>query len=190
MAKFIEKADENNPWESLKSLVDLGNFSRFIALEQLVNHWDGYTQTNNYRMYHNPETKKFEFFPHGADQLFQDLRGDIFREQGGILSRALIETGSGKEIYHQVMKQLLDQVWNESKIKSQIAEVYRLIHPYLVKELGKKYQHRRVEDFEQSTRRLLQFIDARRFAVLSQLQDAEQKSPHGVNIVGLDFVLI
>ena len=63
----------------------------------------------------------------------------------------------------------------ESKIKSQIAEIYRLIHPYLVKELGKKYQHRRVEDFEQSTRRLLQFIDARRFAVLSQLQDAEQK---------------
>ena len=175
LAKSIEKAGENNPWESLKNLVNLGNFSRFIALEQLVNHWDGYTQTNNYRMYHNPETKKFEFFPHGADQLFQDLRGDIFCDQGGILSRALIETGSGKEIYHQVMKQLLDQVWNESKIKSQIAEVYRLIHPYLVKELGKKYQHRRVEDFEQSTRRLLQFIDARRFAVLSQLQDAEQK---------------
>ncbi|HIA12832.1 MAG TPA: hypothetical protein EYN69_12305, partial [Flavobacteriales bacterium] len=56
LAKSIEKADDNNPWESLANYVDLGNFTRFIALEQLVNHWDGYTQTNNYRMYYNPET--------------------------------------------------------------------------------------------------------------------------------------
>jgi hypothetical protein len=171
LAISIEKADDNNPWESLADYVDLGNFTRFIALEQLVNHWDGYTQTNNYRMYYNPETKKFEFFPHGADQLFQDVRGNIFGDQRGILSRALVQTDSGKQRYCQMMNQLLEQVWDESKIKSRIAETYRLIHPYIVTDLEKG---RRVEEFEESIRRMLRFIDARRYAVLSQLQSSEQ----------------
>ena len=171
LAKSIEKADDNNPWESLADYVDLGNFTRFIALEQLVNHWDGYTQTNNYRMYYNPETKKFEFFPHGADQLFQDVRGNIFGDQRGILSRALVQTDSGKQRYCQMMNQLLEQVWDESKIKSRIAETYRLIHPYIATDLEKG---RRVEEFEESIRRMLRFIDARRYAVLSQLQSSEQ----------------
>ena len=171
LAESIEKADDNNPWESLADYVDLGNFTRFIALEQLVNHWDGYTQTNNYRMYYNPETKKFEFFPHGADQLFQDVRGNIFRDQRGILSRALVQTDSGKQRYCQMMNQLLEQVWDESKIKSRIAETYRLIHPYIATDLEKG---RRVEEFEESIRRMLRFIDARRYAVLSQLQSSEQ----------------
>ena len=171
LAKSIEKADDNNPWESLADYVDLGNFTRFIALEQLVNHWDGYTQTNNYRMYYNPETKKFEFFPHGADQLFQDVRGNIFRDQRGILSRALVQTDAGKQRYCQMMDQLLEQVWDESKIKSRIAETYRLIHPYIATDLEKG---RRVEEFEESIRRMLRFIDARRYAVLSQLQSSEQ----------------
>ena len=172
LAESIEKADDNNPWESLADYVDLGNFTRFIALEQLVNHWDGYTQTNNYRMYYNPETKKFEFFPHGADQLFQDVRGNIFGDQRGILSRALVQTDSGKQRYCQMMNQLLEQVWDESKIKSRIAETYRLIHPYIATDLEKG---RRVEEFEESIRRLLRFIDARRYAVLSQLQSSEQR---------------
>ncbi len=170
LAKSVEQADENNPWETLANFVDLDNFTRFIALEQLVNHWDGYTQTNNYRMYQNPETNKFEFFPHGADQLFQDLREDIFRDQGGILSRALVQTDLGKQRYCRVIKQLLEQVWDESKIKSRIAETYRLIHPYIAADLEKG---RSVEEFEEATRRMLRFIDVRRYVVLSQLQFSE-----------------
>jgi len=172
LAKSVEQADENNPWKTLADFVDLDNFTRFIALEQLVNHWDGYTQTNNYRMYQNPETNKFEFFPHGADQLFQDLRKDIFRDQGGILSRALVQTDSGKQRYCQVIKQLLEQVWDESKIKSRIAETYRLIYPYIAADLEKG---RSVEEFEEATQRMLRFINVRRYVVLSQLQFSEHK---------------
>ena len=63
LAEAIEEANDDDPWELLADFVDVDNFTRFIALEQLINHWDGYTQTNNYRMYNNPETMKFEFFP-------------------------------------------------------------------------------------------------------------------------------
>ncbi|HHZ90449.1 TPA: hypothetical protein EYN65_07950 [Candidatus Poribacteria bacterium] len=171
LAEAIEEANDDDPWELLADFVDVDNFTRFIALEQLINHWDGYTQTNNYRMYNNPETMKFEFFPHGADQLFEDLGGNIFREQGGILSRALVQTDSGKRRYGRMMHQLLEQVWDESTIKNRIAETYRLIHPYVAAESGKG---RRVEEFEEAVRRMLRFVGARRYVVLSQLQATEQ----------------
>ena len=87
------------------------------------------------------------------------------------MSRALVQTDWGKQCYCQMMNQLLEQVWDESKIKSRIAETYRLIHPYISTDLEKG---RRVEEFEKSIRRLLRFIDARRYVVLSQLQSSEQ----------------
>ena len=117
LAEAIKEADDYDPWDSLAEFVDIDNFTRFITLEQLLHHWDGYTQTNNYRMYKNPDTMKFEFFPHGADQLFEDLRGNIFREQGGILSRALVCTSEGQERYDQMMYQLLEQVWMKTRLK-------------------------------------------------------------------------
>ncbi|MEE3193186.1 MAG: CotH kinase family protein, partial [Candidatus Poribacteria bacterium] len=170
LAEAIKEADEDDPWDSLAEFVDIDNFTRFITLEQLLNHWDGYTQTNNYRMYNNPDTMKFEFFPHGADQLFEDLRGSIFREQGGILSRALVHTSEGKERYDQMMYQLLEQVWDEDTIKSRIAKVYQLIRPHVIKST----KGRRVEEFEDAINRLLRFVDARRYVVLRQLKVAEK----------------
>ena len=170
LAEAIKEADDDDPWDSLAEFVDIDNFTRFITLEQLLNHWDGYTQTNNYRMYNNPDTMKFEFFPHGADQLFEDLRGNIFREQGGILSRALVHTSEGKERYDQMMYQLLEQVWDEDTIKSRIAKVYQLIRPHVMKST----KGRRVEEFEDAINRLLRFVDARRYVVLRQLKVAEK----------------
>ena len=172
LAEAIKEADDNDPWDSLAEFVDIDNFTRFITLEQLLHHWDGYTQTNNYRMYKNPDTMKFEFFPHGADQLFEDLRGNIFREQGGILSRALMYTSVGKERYSQMMYQLLEQVWDEDTIKSRIAKIYQLIRPYVMKST----KGRRIEEFENAINRLLRFVDSRRYVVLRQLKVVEKEN--------------
>ena len=172
LAEAIKEADDNDPWDSLAEFVDIDNFTRFIALEQLLHHWDGYTQTNNYRMYKNPDTMKFEFFPHGADQLFEDLRGHIFREQGGILSRALMYTSAGKERYSQMMYQLLEQVWDEDTIKSRIAKIYQLIRPHVMKST----KGRRIEEFENAINRLLRFVDSRRYVVLRQLKVVEKEN--------------
>ena len=121
-------------------------------------------------MYNNPDTMKFEFFPHGADQLFEDLRGNIFREQGGILSRALVCTSEGQERYDQMMYQLLEQVWDEDTIKSRIAKVYQLIRPHVMKST----KGRRVDEFENAINRLLRFVDSRRYIVLRQLKVTEK----------------
>ena len=170
LAEAITKADDDDPWNSLAEFVDIDNFARFIALEQLLNHWEGYTQTNNYRIYSNPDTMKFEFFPHGADQLFENLGGNIFREQGGILSRALLHTSQGKDQYDRMMYQLLEKVWDEDIIRSRIAKVYQLIRPHVIKST----KGRRIEEFENAINRLTRFVDARRYIVLRQLEVTEK----------------
>jgi len=72
------EADPRDPWESLKDWIDLEAFARFMANEQFINNWDGYPEANNYRLYDDPSSGKFYFFPHGADQSMEDSRHDMF----------------------------------------------------------------------------------------------------------------
>jgi hypothetical protein len=173
LAQAINEANDDDPWRSLSQLVDRNEFTRFIALEQLVAHWDGYTQVNNYRIYQNPSTSKFEFFPHGCDQLFEETGTSILRNQGGILARALMETRSGKESYLQVMRDILDQAWDEDELKNRIAEIYLTIRPYLA---TKVEENDRLQEFEHTIERVLRFIKIRRHVVLSQLQSERPKA--------------
>jgi spore coat protein H len=173
LARAIEEASDDDPWRSLSQFVDRNEFTRFIALEQLVAHWDGYTQVNNYRMYQNPSTSKFEFFPHGGDQLFEESGMSIMRNQAGILARALMETKPGKESYLQVMRDILDQAWDENELKNRIAEIYLTIRPYLA---AKGNENDRLQEFEHTIGRVLRFIKIRPYVVLSQLQSQGPKS--------------
>ncbi|MBN1335114.1 MAG: CotH kinase family protein [Deltaproteobacteria bacterium] len=54
----------------LGTLVDLDEFILNQAIETLVLHWDGYTTQNNYRVYHDPATGRFQILPWGTDQTF------------------------------------------------------------------------------------------------------------------------
>ncbi|MDB4798617.1 CotH kinase family protein, partial [Verrucomicrobia bacterium] len=173
LAQAIQEADDNDPWQKLSQFVDQNEFTRFIAMEQLVAHWDGYTQVNNYRIYQNPSTSKFEFFPHGCDQLFEESGTGISRNQGGILARALMETKSGKDFYLQVLRDVLDQAWDEDELKNRIAEIYLTIRPYLA---TKRAENDRFQEFEHTIGRVLRFIKIRRYVVLGQLRSEGAQS--------------
>ena len=171
LIKTIERADDNDPWNSLQERVAAEKFAMFLAMEQFVGHWDGYTQTNNYRMYNDPKTRQFVFFPHGADQLFEELGGDVFRAQGGILGRALLQTEPGRERYVHALQQIVDQVWDEDAIRSRVAHVYQLIRPHVLAKQAKG--RRNAHEFEERVTRMLRFISFRRYAVAGQLRAAD-----------------
>ena len=168
LASVIEAADDDDPWDTLAEHIDIDTFAKFLALEQLLNHWDGYTQTNNYRMYHDPDSEKFHFIPHGADQLFENLRGNVFRQQGGILGRALLQTDAGKERFHKALRTVLDTVWNEEFLRQRIAEVYLLVRA----EAGRRPRKGRhdLNAYEHHVARMLRFISLRRLVVEAQLK--------------------
>lgn len=56
---------------ALAEVLDLEAFRDFWALETLLGHWDGYSNSaNNYYLYKNPETERFVFLPWDTDQAF------------------------------------------------------------------------------------------------------------------------
>jgi hypothetical protein len=56
----------------LETLFDLENLLTVMAIEALTLHWDGYTTSNNYRIYLNPTDNRYVMIPWGTDQTFID----------------------------------------------------------------------------------------------------------------------
>ncbi len=170
LAEAIERADDVDPWQTISQHVDMNKFARFLAMESILGHWDGYTDTNNYRLYSAPATGKFEFIPHGIDQVLGDLGHDIFRPQNGILGRALLQTESGRVVYKQALRDILKRAWNEDRIRQRVWAAYRVVSPYTD---GPGKQVVPSPEFEEHVRRLVQFVENRRILVEAQLDDSE-----------------
>lgn len=51
-----------------ESVFEVDNYLRQLAVEAVLGHWDGYTYNqNNFYLFYNDETGKFQFFPYDAD---------------------------------------------------------------------------------------------------------------------------
>lgn len=80
-----EDASEES-WADLQKLWDMDEFLTYMAVEAMLWHWDGYTTSNNYRIYHDPKTDRFQMLPWGSDQTWKDesygpydARGRLFQ---------------------------------------------------------------------------------------------------------------
>ncbi len=57
--------------QRLRQTVEQDAFLKYLAFENILCHWDGYSfNINNYRIYENPATGRFHFILHGMDQTF------------------------------------------------------------------------------------------------------------------------
>jgi spore coat protein CotH len=76
-------------------VLDVDEFFRCMALEGIVNQWDGYGYTrfgpNNFRIYHDPSTGRFSFIPWGMDMALKPLNDepdlDVLAPTGMLLQR-------------------------------------------------------------------------------------------------------
>jgi hypothetical protein len=57
---------------ALDQVLDVDQFLENMAVESILLHWDGYTTANNYRVYDDPSTGRFQIIPWGTDQTFHD----------------------------------------------------------------------------------------------------------------------
>jgi hypothetical protein len=92
----IEAADDATLDTDLEPVLDVDEFFRCMALEGILNQWDGYGYTlfgpNNFRIYHDPSTGKFSFIPWGMDMALKPYDGgdvDVLAPTGMILSRCM-----------------------------------------------------------------------------------------------------
>lgn len=84
--EVLDQTASDESWASLQKLWDMEEFLTYMAVEAMLWHWDGYTTSNNYRIYHNPETGLFQMIPWGSDQTWAnewygpyDANGRLFR---------------------------------------------------------------------------------------------------------------
>ena len=72
VADVLEGTASDADIAALEELVDLDQFLLNMGIEAVIMHWDGYTTANNYRLYHDPRTDRFQILPWGTDQTFID----------------------------------------------------------------------------------------------------------------------
>jgi len=133
LAAAAKDPDPATRLSRLEKLLDLDRFIDFLALEIMTWHWDGYyMKRNNYRIYHDPDTDKLHFFPHGMDQMFWSPDGPIFpRERDGMVSRGFLDTPEGRLRYRQHMAGLLTNVFTAEKLTNHIALLQSRLQPAL-----------------------------------------------------------
>lgn len=133
LAKAAQEPDASKRMAALSKVLDIDRFITFMALEIMIWDWDGYPMKhNNYRVYHNLDTGKMVFFPHGMDQMFWEPNGPILPDNmEGLVARAVITTPEGRRMYRERMGALLTNVFKVNVITNRIDEVHARIRPVL-----------------------------------------------------------
>jgi hypothetical protein len=135
---LVGAAREPNPgkrMERLQKLLDMDRFLTFMALEMMTWHWDGYTmKKNNYRVFHDLDTGKLVFLPHGMDQMFWEATREVLPrrlDEGGLVARAVLGTAEGRRRYLERAANLLTNVFVAEKLTNHIRELQARIRPEL-----------------------------------------------------------
>lgn len=116
----------------IEKLLDVDRFISLAALENLIWHWDGYCmKSNNYRIYHDPSTKKMTFIPHGMDQMFWEPEGPITAPAGGLVARAVFGIPEFRKRYYARVAELRKTVFVPDEIDHRIDELVERIIPVL-----------------------------------------------------------
>ncbi len=128
--------DLTNRWNKLNGFLDMDRFLTFLAMEVMTCHWDGYSMNrNNYRVFHNMESDRIMFLPHGTDQMFGTFRSSpqssILPSMKGLVARSLMATPQGRKAYLDRVATLNTNVFLPDKIIARVREISSRIRPTL-----------------------------------------------------------
>jgi spore coat protein H len=94
-------------WVGLEATLDVDRFMAFMAMEIMVGHRDGYCLAkNNFRVYHDLDTDRIVFFPHGMDVLFGKPDNTYKPFMNGLVAKSIMEVPKGQELYRKRFTEL------------------------------------------------------------------------------------
>lgn len=130
-------------WPALQRTLAVDEFLSFMAMEVMLDHWDGYCLgRNNFLVYHDPSAGRLFFLPTGMDQLFGKADLDWRPGMSGSVARAVLETPEGRTLYQARFRALLGSVFNAGRISQQIGQRLAELRPFLA---GAEYEAIRQE---------------------------------------------
>lgn len=108
LAMACREPDPARRWALVANSLDIDSFVRFMALELMTCHWDGYTRNrNNYRIYFDPSDSKARFLAHGMDQMFSDPGFSVLEYPDPMVSRVVMQNPAWRKLYRQRLQMLL-----------------------------------------------------------------------------------
>lgn len=138
MLKTVERAasekDHAKRMTRLRETLDLDGFLKLAALDVMMWNWDGYAMNrNNYRIFHDLESNRLVFFPHGVDQMFWKVNGPIVTGRSGLLVKAVLETEEGRDLYLKTFSELRANAFDVEAITNRITQVAARLQPSVAK---------------------------------------------------------
>jgi hypothetical protein len=139
LRRLLSAAGSGNS-DSLKDLekvLDVERFLSFVAMEDMLVHWDGYTMNrNNYRVYHDVDADRMVFMPHGMDQMFgMSPQGSthtrIIPPLNGYIAQALLNNAEGRTRYLKRFAELRTNVFQLEAVTNRVRELEARIQPVL-----------------------------------------------------------
>ncbi len=154
--------------DALSKIVDIDRFYTFWALEVLVGHVDGYAANrNNFYFYREPESR-FIFVPWGTDQVFTTIDSPFDQFQSppsvaahGAIAHRLYRNEATRTVYVARLRELLDTVWDETKLLALSDKMAALVQEHTLEEMR--------GPAARDTERVRRFILGRRAEILADL---------------------
>lgn len=120
----------------LEKVLDVDRFISMVAMEVMVWHWDGYAlNKNNWRVFHDLDSHKMVFIPHGLDQTFGNQnRGPVglaTQHWNGKVAQVMMRNPEVRTRYRERFGYLYTNVFQPDKIMARIDDIQSVIIPTL-----------------------------------------------------------
>jgi hypothetical protein len=136
LVSATKETDASKRLAAVGKVLDLDRFLTFAAMEVIMAHWDGYAMNrNNYRVFHDLDSDRLVFLPHGMDQMFGVWRSSptstITPMMKGLVAKAVIQSPEGRWRYLQRMSFLITNDFDAKAITNRVRELSTKIQPAL-----------------------------------------------------------
>ena len=132
LAAATLEPDLQRRWQRLQEALDTDRFLSFMALEVMLGHRDGYCLArNNFRVYHDLDSGKMVFFPHGMDQLLGTADLPWLPHTTGLVAAALLETPEGKRLYQARFATLFTNLFQPDVLNRRVDQLVNEVRPGL-----------------------------------------------------------
>jgi hypothetical protein len=136
--------------EALGRLVDMPEFLRVMAVETLIEHWDGYTTANNYRVYHDPVTERFFMIPWGTDQTFIADGFGPYDTYGDLLAFCMLNEGCLRQ-YEDTMLAMAD-VMEATPLEAEMDTILAWLAPKITSDPLREHDQATFDSYVAATR--------------------------------------
>ncbi|MEE3372076.1 MAG: CotH kinase family protein [Planctomycetota bacterium] len=182
-ARLLHQSDDQTFGAQLEAYLDVDQFLRFLAVNVLLSNLDSFLgATQNYYIYLEPQTNRFQFFPWDLDISFGTFsRDNASRQQladlsidypGGTkhtLIMRVLANARHRQTYHAYLARYLDTLFAEQKLGQQIDQLAAFVENLQVPAEDDPESATDVEPYHSTPRHLKQFVQQRHQSVQRQL---------------------